>query len=120
MQRFREIKKSLEVFILVILLIVFYFIYMRNALDQFKAGKTTMAQTQMTVSELESPVLIVCPEPPFKPLFLKKYRANHFFWYGPKNRQGFENESSSVIDIYMNMSYQLGSDWSITAILNYR
>ena len=91
---------------------------MRNALDQFKAGKTTMAQTQTTVSELESPILIVCPDPPFKQSVLKKYKANNFFWYNPRNRKGFENESTSVIDIYMNMSYQLGSHWNITAMFN--
>ena len=121
MRQIEKIKSCLQAILFVILLIAFYIIYMRNALEQFNAGKTTMAQTQNNLKELESPILILCPEPPFKPSYFKSQGINHsfvekYFWT-PMFFQEFEDQLTSVFDTYMNMSYQLGSDWEINTLV---
>ena len=39
---------------------------MKNAIDQFQSKRTTIAQTRKLKSKLEAPILVACPEPPFK------------------------------------------------------
>ena len=111
-------KKILHAILWAILLIIFYFIYMRTALEQYNARKTTMTQTQITVSQLETPIFIFCTDPPFKPSVLRKYESDNFVWADQVIR--FENESASsseVLDTYINMSYLLGSDLEIKTVL---
>ena len=97
--------------------------YMQKALEQFNEKKTTIAQAYVDVSHHESPVFVVCVEPPFKTSFFSKYgaestAAERYFWVNPQLQKIFENDSIDALDIYMDMSYQLGLDWSIN-LLNY-
>ena len=41
---------------------------MESALEEFYKGRTTMAQSQ-EVSDPDHPVLVACPDPPFKQSF---------------------------------------------------
>ena len=65
-----------------------------------------------------SPILVICPEPGFKTSFFKENEvedigAEQFFWINENNRKKFENDSS-MLAVYMNMSYKLPMDWTIS------
>ena len=93
---------------------------MRHALKQFNEKRTTMAESIKQAKVLEYPILVFCTEPGFKPSFLKKMRWNlpgteKFIW---KN-QGYYTllqNVSSIPNVYENMSYKLGKDWTIQFI----
>ena len=96
--------------------------YMHTALVQYYKYKesTTMAQTQKNSSHLNPPVFIACPDPPFKTSFFREHGLNkssaieRYFWMAPfwQNKFG-RNISYTAAEMYMNMSYHLGSDWQI-------
>ena len=101
------------------LLILFYFMYMKTAIEQFTKGSTTIAQTPETLPKLEPPIFIFCPDPPFKPSFFKSHSVKSlgvekYFWLFGYNFNTFENYSA--FDLHMKMSHQLGSDWKILMI----
>ena len=116
-----KIKIILRVTLFTVLLFLFYFMYMKHALEQYKKGSTTIVKRQEFMENLEPPILIVCPEPPFKPSFFKEKNiigigSEKYFWLQPIYHKQFENDSSTAQDLYENMSYNLQSDWNITLV----
>ena len=113
-------KYSLRALLFLILVVFYYLYYMRHALKQFNEKRTTMAESIKQAKVLEYPILVFCTEPGFKPSFLKKMRWNlpgteKFIW---KN-QGYYTllqNVSSIPNVYENMSYKLGKDWTIQFI----
>ena len=117
-------KIILKTMLYFILLALFYFLYMKDALSQFKEGKTTMSGMRKKIElsdNREAPVLIICPEPGFKSSF---FDENHieislkkFFWNHPgvsgKTMKTFEH---NLMDAYMNMSYTMGKDFNISLL----
>ena len=99
--------------------VVFYYvIYMRHALEQFNEKRTTMAESIKQAKELDYPILVFCPEPGFKLSFFKKMKwfqppgADKFIWKYSGYTKLLKNVSSFP-DVYKNMSYVFGVDWSI-------
>jgi hypothetical protein len=85
-----------------------------------KRVSTTIGQMRQSIEEFKSPIYVACVDPPFKASFFKKNGANEtsgavkYFWAVlPAYQKLLENTSYSAMDIYMNMTYQLGSDWNI-------
>ena len=77
----------------------------------------TVYLRQEKVEEYSAPVLIACPEPAFKPSFFKENKLTllsieKIFWSVEQQRNRFENYTS-MLPVYMNMSYELGLDWEI-------
>ena len=100
-------KKSLfRVVLYLILLTMFAIFYAKNAFTMYMSGSTSFGQRQENIEENEPPVLILCPEPAFKPSFFLDYEpfAESFFWQMDKYRQGISN-NTSMLDLYANMSY---------------
>ena len=89
-----------------ILLALFGIIYAKDAFKMYMSRSTGFGQRQETVEQHEPPVLIICPEPTFKPSFFLDYEpfAESFFWQMDKYRQGISN-NASMLDLYANMSY---------------
>ena len=115
-----KIKIVLKGILFTALLILFYFLYMKKALDQFIKGSTTIIHTQETDQYSNQPVLIACTTPPFKRSFFKKHGLNNdlglkaFWMFDHIFPKKFENDS--MLDVYMNMSYTLRNDWEIGII----
>ena len=106
-----------------ILLIIYYFTYMEEALEQYGKKSTTIGQMRQDMDEIKSPIYVACPDPPFKTSFFKNNGVNEtsgavkYFWVVLQVYQKLlENITYSAMDIYMNMTYQLGSDWNIDLI----
>ena len=107
-----------------ILLILFCFLYMKDALSQFKEGKTTMSEMRKKIElsdNREAPVLIICPEPGFKASFFdendieKSFRK--FFWnYESVSGEPMKKFEHDIMGAYINMSYTLGEDFKISLI----
>ena len=115
-----KIKLFLKGILFTTLLILFYFMYMKKALDQFIKGSTTIVHTQETDQFSVQPVLIACTTPPFKRSFFKKHAIHSdmglkAFWMFEQYPKKFENDSS-MLDVYMNMSYTLRNDWEIKLV----
>ena len=114
-----HVKKTLRAVLFCILLIVYYLMYMQTAVDQYYEEKTTMAQTRIDMSHLNPPVIVACADPPFKTSFFKEHGFNKtgemrkYFWiyqmWKNKLRKTFPTEA----ELYMKMSYHLGTDWRI-------
>ena len=94
---------------------------METALDQFTKGSTTIVQSKIQL-EPEPPVLIVCPDPPFKTSFFqdhglcrKEYPGiSAYFWAAYKQSDyNFFQNFSSMLELYNDMSYELGTDLEI-------
>ena len=117
------VKIGLKITIYFILVVLFYILYMNKALIQFNKGSTTVGFRQEQVKEpYFAPILIACPDPPFKDSFFKENDLDQLsieklFWRDEMYRKPFENYSS-MLPVYMNMSYTLGLDWEI-AMLDY-
>ena len=119
MEKKNLIKILVQGLLFIILLIIFYFLYMKTAIEQFTKGSTTIAQTPETLPKLKPPIFIFCPDPPFKPSFFKSHSVKSlgvekYFWLSIGNFDRFENHSA--FDLHMKMSHQLGSDWKILMI----
>ena len=105
----------------IILLIFFYFLFMEPALQKFKDGATTIVQSQEKNVQPDPPVLVICPDPPFKPSYFKRngfedFSLHMYFWrFYDKFTNMFHNDSS-LTDIYKNMSLKLGVDWHIQIV----
>ena len=71
------------------------------------------------VDKFKSPVFVACPDPPFKASFFRANGVNEtsgavkYFWIHPKYKNLLKNNTSIAMDIFMNMTYQLGSEWQI-------
>jgi hypothetical protein len=119
-------KIILKTMLYFILLALFYFLYMKDALSQFKEGKTTMSEMRKKIElsdNREAPVLIICPEPGFKSSF---FDENHieffkslkkFFWnYPAVSGETMKKFEHNLMDAYMNMSYNMGKDFNLSLI----
>ena len=89
--------------------------YMEPAVKQFAKKSKTITQKSEEITQPESPVLLLCPDPPFKKSFFKQFGKNkamgadRYFWHVPDvHLQMLENYNSTAMDVYMKMSYQLG------------
>ena len=115
-----HIKKALRGILFTALLIVYYVMYFEPAIKQYDKKDKTIAQKRENIAQPESPVLVLCPDPPFKKSFFEQFSekkdpgAEKFFWVLSDHWQMVENYNSTAMDVYMNMSYQLGLDWNIS------
>ena len=111
-------KYSLKALFFLILVVFYYAIYMQHALEQYNEKRTTMAESIKQAKELDYPTLVFCPEPGFKPSFFKKMKWNQpagaekFIWKYSGYTKFLQNVSSFP-DVYKNMSYVFGVDWTI-------
>ena len=125
MKRQNLIEKLIQGVIFIVLLIIFYCMYMKTAIEQFTKGSTTISQTPKILSKLEPPIFIFCPDPSFKHSFFKSndirsLGTEKYFWMQAATndfRNKFENHSA--LDLYMKMSHHYGSDWKIL-LLDFR
>ena len=120
------VEKLIQGVIFIVLLIIFYFMYMKTAVEQFTKGSTTISQTQKILSKLEPPIFIFCPDPSFKHSFfkghdIKSLGIEKYFWMEASLTDYLINkfENHSALDLYMKMSHQYGSDWKIL-LLDFR
>ena len=117
-----HVKTALRGILFTALLIVYYIMYMEPALEQYEKKSKTIAQKRENIAHQESPVLVLCPGPPFKKSFFEQFGekkgpgAENFFWVGSPHWIMVENYNSTAMDVYMNMSYQLGEDWNISLL----
>ena len=117
-----HVKTALRGILFTALLIVYSIMYMEPALRQYGKKDKTIAQKRENIAKPESPVLVLCPDPPFKASFFEQFGekklpgAENFFWVGRPHWQMVENHSFTALDIYTNMSYQLGTDWNISLL----
>ena len=93
---------------------------MQLALEQYNEKRTTMAESIKLANELDYPILVFCPEPGLKPSFFKKMEWNvpgieKLFWKYDAPRKLLQNDSS-ISDLFENMSYIFGVDWSIQVL----
>ena len=115
----KQLKKILNVILFIILFILYYFLYMESALTQYYENRTTIVQSREKILDPESPVLLLCPNPPFKASYFKNQGLDEFghherfFWIMHDPQNLVQNGTAEPIDIYMNMSYILGSDFKI-------
>ena len=116
----KVIEFSVKTLLFLILLILYYVFYMQIALDQYKEGRTTMAESIKINNELDYPVLIFCPEPGFKPSFFKDVKdevqatgIDRYIWEFGSQKEFLLSNVSSIPEVYKNMSYILGENWKI-------
>ena len=117
----KDIKKILNFTLFNILLILYYFLYGESAIKKYIEKRTTIVQSRENISNPESPVFIMCVDPPYKASYLREEIKNwndfghleKFFWTMPNSIDLIKNGTSEVIDIYMNMSHILGLDLQI-------
>ena len=115
-----HVKTVLRVILFTGLLIVYSVMYMKPALKTYGKKSTTISQKSESLTQLDLPVLVLCPDPPFKKSFFKQFGKNKsmgvekYFWSFNVHRPMVEHYYSTAMDVYMNMSYQLGLDWNIS------
>ena len=120
-----HVKKALRAILFTALLIVYSTMYMEPALTQYDKKDKTIAQKRENIAHPESPVLVFCPDPPFKASFFEQFGlkkspgSEKYFWVTDIHWPMVENYTSTAMDVYMNMSYQLGTDWNISLIGRY-
>ena len=126
MEKKNVIKTLVQGVLFIILLIIFYFMYMKTAIEQFTKGSTTISQTPKILSKLEPPIFIFCPDPSFKHSFFKNHNirslgTEKYFWMEATRTNYLPNkfENHSALDLYKKMSHQYGSDWKIL-LLDFR
>ena len=113
-------KTALRAIIFIALLIVYSIMYLEPAITQYHKKDKTIAQKRENISQPESPVLVLCPDPPFKKSFFKQFGekkspgVENYFWIVSAHWHMVANHHSTALDIYANMSYQLGTDWNIS------
>ena len=117
-------KIILKTMLYFILLTLFYFLYMKDALNKFKEGKTTMSEMRKKIElkdNREAPVLIICPEPGFKSSFFDEndieISLKKFFWnYKSVSGEKMKNFEPDLMSAYKNMSYTIGKDFNISLL----
>ena len=100
------------------LMALFGIIYAKDAFRLYMSNSTSYGQRQESIEIHEPPVIILCPEPAFKPSFFLDYEpfAESFFWGADaKYRQGISNDTS-MLDVYANMSWQFFWQFSISVL----
>ena len=118
-----HVKKALRAILFTALLIAYSVMYLEPALNQYSKKDKTIAQKRENIAHPESPVLVLCPDPPFKASFFQQFGENKtpgsekYFWVASphwKTVENYTSTGSTAMDIYMNMSYHLGTDWNIS------
>ena len=115
-----HVKTVLRSVLFTVLLIVYSVMYMEPALRLYGKKDKTVAQKREIITHRESPVLVLCPDPPFKKSFFKQFGekkspgVENFFWIVSAHWHMVANHHSTALEIYTNMSYQLGTDWNIS------
>ena len=121
----RKTKLLLRAILFISLMMFFYFLFMKSALEKFMEGATTIVESTQKGSEPNYPVLIICPYPSFKPSFFKEHGLEGrglemYFWLlYPKYIRKLES-NSTVYDTYMKMSYEFQKDWHIKIQNNFQ
>ena len=100
-----------------ILVVLFYVFYMKDSLEKYQKGITTMGERQEEIKHDDPrfyPIIIICPEPGFKTSYFDERKIptgmKKFFW---KNDKYLKNIDDDIVNTYENMSYKLGTDWNI-------
>ena len=116
----RHTKVILRGILFISLLIIFVSLYLESALKDFAKARTTSAQSQEVVNP-DQPVLVACPDPPFKPFFFNDNGIgfNQYFWVKPSQTSNKLEKDSSMINVFMNISYKLEIDWNISIMNEY-
>ena len=122
MKKQNLIKTLIRGVLFVTLLIIFYVMYMKSAIEQFTKASTTVSQTTKELTEkteLEPPIFLFCVDPPFKPSFFKNHSVTNlgiekYFWLFPHTWKRFENHSAP--ELYLEMSRHLGLDWKMMMV----
>ena len=116
-----HVKTVLRAVLFTVLLIVYSVMYMEPALRLYRKKDKTIAQKREIITHQESPVLVLCPDPPFKKSFFKQQifenktvGVERFFWTGEHHWPEGLKLKAEAMDTYMSMSYQLGLDWNIS------
>ena len=111
----RHTKVILRGILFISLLTFFVSLYLESALKDFAKARTTIAQSQEVVNP-DQPVLVACPDPPFKPSFFKDNGIgfNPYFWVKPNEIRNKLEKGSSMVNVFMSMSYKPGIDWNIS------
>ena len=93
---------------------------MQQALEQYGKKSTTIGQMREDIDDFKSPIYVACVDPPFKASFFRNNGVNEtsgavkYFWSVLQLYEKLlENTSYPAMDIYMNMTFQLGTDWNI-------
>ena len=95
---------------------------MEQALEQYGKKSTTIGQMRQNISDFKSPIYVACVDPPFKKSFFRNNGVSEtsgaikYFWMFSPYQKLLENTTYSAMDNYMNMTYQLGSDWNINLL----
>ena len=96
---------------------------MEKALKQYSKKSTTIGQIREEIVDFKSPTYVACVDPPLKESFFinNGVKENNgakkkYFWRAPIHQKFLENTTYSAMDIYMNMTHQLGSDWKISLV----
>ena len=84
-------------------------------------GATTIVESPKKGAKPNPPILVICPDPPFKPSYFKKHNLvdpgiEKYFWYFYNHYISKLENDSTPLDIYMNMSLKLGVGWNIFGI----
>ena len=114
------VKKLLRAILFIALVIIYSVMYFEPALKIYDKKSTTISQKREYINQPEPPILVLCPDPPFKKSFFEQFGkkkimgAHKFFWSLYNHWQMLENYNHTALDIYTNMSYQLGLDWNIS------
>ena len=121
----RKTKLLLRAILFISLMMFFYFLFMKSALEKFMEGATTIVESTQKGSEPNYPVLIICPYPSFKPSFFKEHGLEGrglemYFWLLYHQYIGKLKSNSSVYDTYMKMSYEFQKDWHIKVQSNFQ
>ena len=99
----------------IILLVIFYLLYGKKAWDQYKRESTTFSVSLKVIEKLEPPIIIICPDPPFKSAFFKQRNISDIdqkmFWHFEQNWKNL-NENKTIFEIYKDMSLNYYDDWN--------
>ena len=119
-QSTKNLKLALKAILYLALLILFYIFYMKDALNKYKDGRTTMSELRKKIvpnMERPAPVMIICPEPGFKTSFFDEHNIDktmkNFLWTWDFSEPSMKKFENYFIDAYMNMSYIFGVDWNV-------
>ena len=107
------IKKIVNTILLCLLLVLYCIFYVDLALEQYMKKRTTIVARRENIQKMDSPIFIICPDPPFKTKSLVHITENkdwgtRYFWYIPSHFS--KNDFIDAMELYMNMSYKLDKD----------
>ena len=111
-----NVRKLIHTIIYSVLIVVYCFFYMEEAVSNYTKKQTTIVQGKEDIDEIKSPVFVICPDPPYKPSFFRgngrndTEAADKFFWALPYYSDWFDENTFIAKDFYEKMTYQLESD----------